>query len=362
MPLHVAVFTTFLLPLCGPPGTRTPAAIQLPDLLKVSRRVAATKTWVESVLHQAHYQWVGTNELIYFVENMAQPRHCAIYRLNAKTGQAALLQGLSKTCEEWETGIMLQVSPDGKYLLATRGTEPPTYALVDVSGQNLGSFPIRRAGGFHDRFDPTKFTHLHWTADSKGLIESVYDIDRGAGKLTFWSREIGSLNRPRDLGSAILAVSWGMSGWPDFASREGGYKLMRDTMKDVHPSVGIVRWTLGGKTSSEDRLIAFPGEDISEWAISPDGKRILWETTTAPAGPGSWVYEPKNSKKRPKGPHYIRLWISNSDGTSKRLLGRVELKKGDEYPDWHSFGQLKFVPGGNAVSFVCRYNLYVLLL
>lgn len=335
------------------------ASVSEPDLLKVAQRITSTKGWLGPVLHQAIYEWTSPTHLIYYRREAEQER---IYLLDTSFKKSVWLEGLTKFSSKEGIGLGLTPSPDGALLVGQGGTKAPLFFVVDLEGREIGRWPVRRPGGFHDRFDGTKFTYTFWTSDSRGLIETAYDHNKMGDKLTSWLRRLEALNNPLGLGATIVNNRWSWGGWPDFADYHRSFQIGLDPSKDEHETAQIVAWATDRYIAETQYRVSFPGNDISDWEPSPDGKTILWKTTTAPAGPGSWVYEPLNSKKRPKGPHYIRMWVTNWDGSGKRLLGRLELKKGDEYWDWHSCGHLRFVPGDRSVSFVFRHSLYVVSL
>lgn len=329
-----------------------------PDLLAAGKRIAATDFWSGGVLYQANYEWIGANELIYYPRNDGGSG--SILRWNVSTGKREALDALSLAFARTGSRVgAVEPSPDGKLFLGMRDSVPPTYVVTDIVGKEVGSWPVRRPGGFHDRFDGTKFTTTFWTADGRGVVESVYDWSEAGPRVQTWFRDLANPRKPVALGVATLQADWVYSASPDYADVDHSFKVALDPSKDFHGIAKLIEWPNNGARPESSTDVSFQGAEISGWQFSPDGKRILWETTTAPASPGSWVYEPKDSPKRPKGPHYVRLWLTNSDGWGVRLLGRVELKKGEEYKDWHTFGQLRFVPGGRAASFVFRHGLYV---
>jgi hypothetical protein len=329
------------------------------NLLTSSRRIGSTAKWSGYIHNQACYEWIDSKTLLYYTNNPLKPGDWTIHKFDIDSKASRTLSGLTKQYTRTRSGVGgLAPSPDRKLYLGQRSGTSPQFYLVDLEGNEKASWPIRRTGS---RWDPTAQTNLCWTPDSKALFESVLDFEGGSPQSKSWLRKIGQLRvaHPQST-TEFRGVSLRFLN-PTVGAGNRCFQVIDEkyTGTGVRNEQTIISWSLDTPKTITKKRVSFSGEEICGSEFSPSGRMILWETSTAPASPGSWVYEPRNSKKRPKGPHYAKLWTTTCDGAAKRLLGQVQLKKGDEYLDWHTFGWIRWLPGEKQVSFLFRRSLYV---
>jgi hypothetical protein len=203
-----------------------------------------------------------------------------------------------------------------------------------------------------------------WTPDSKGVIDATFDYAEEGPSIDARLHEVENLAAeemfPRATFSGYNRRWWPESCrerlWLSAINTESPFGMIFEDAPRTRAS--IMTWYARRPEVRMTRFVTFPGNpEVSEWRFSPNGEEIVWLTTDAPTGPASWVYE-DDSHKRPAGSHFLRLWLSNWDGSGQRLLGSIELTKGDEYYDWHKFGWIRFIPGSRAISFVFKHRLY----
>lgn len=336
-----------------------------PDLLAVATPVADTENWAGYVLKQAAYEWISPTKVLWYERDPAKEGHFYVRQFDTVQGRSSPLPGLSEKYEELGHGIGgLTPSPDCKYVLLEGQSEnqKPACIVVDLDGNELGSREISKYREAFDRWDPTAYTITAWEPDGKSIIESTLDSHERGPAVTSSRRSVVNLQEKQDLPPAVLEVSLydAVMRSPGPAGRV--LSVHRTILEnETYPSATIVSWRIAAPEEQLQKVVEFsPDQDIGDWEHSPAGKEILWESSTPRGIDGFSAQAVGDAKRDPDKAEYSYLWLTNWDGSNKRLLGRVELTKGNEYSDWHTLGWLRFVPGKRAVSFVFRHKLWVL--
>lgn len=333
------------------------------SLLKSSRVVADTTDWQEAVATIAEYEWISRDELLFYRTSRSDSSFTNLFTYSQLTRRTNLLQGLTKTYNSMNS-TRLEPSADGKLFAAGSYGEKQSFYVVDVDGNIKGTWPRRRI--FTTRWDPTQYMTLHWTSDSKGTVDSMIEYsDHGKLEGLAISSQLRPVDQPDHskqfrVESPEFTVD---SMLPDAIGPN--YRFMSvDLAEAKYPKVKkkaiVTFWKGGAKKRPAQSIIEFPeGFGISDWEFSPDGEYILWKTTNLTFDDGFWYFEGGKKPAPPEGPFYVHMWLTRWDGAHKRWLGSIRLSDDDTSWDWHKFGGMRFVPGGDQISFIYKHQLYV---
>lgn len=388
--ITAVALTASLLYRLGPPG-RAP----LPGAV----RVASAQGWQRanpSRRDQITYFWLSPHELLVFTG--ANRRSLQAIRYDTRTGRQTPLPALTRELRTARLLRMLDVSPNGRWLLwADKGARPPRPVVTAIDGTQTFRWPQ----GWHN-------TSLAWLPDSSGWVRtaqtrsgpSIQTYRIGSRRADYVPIAGGHIGFP--LGITPQGYIITISG-DDLTMMDSGEVfpppvwLPPHAMKSNSPYAASIRLPefnpleamplrLWGSTPTKARITRYrlsalgtrmgAGPRRREFsvnlparlntttsarhaaaALSPDGTRIAWLLYSEEVAPPleQWtarMLSPVLILQRP--PRYrLHLYISNADGTGMRAVGHVDVPRGDR-----SRSVLRWTPDGKRLSFVYNHALW----
>lgn len=338
-------------------------------------------------LHTGEYAWLYRQELLFVYTTDDQARHESrqlhafrLFLSTAHTSSVRMLEGPADPCCIF--GIRMAASPVGG-LAAVVG--PAGVALVGT-GEHESRLLRSPCSGLKDYVDGPPL----WTPDGSAVVQPWrppascgrvstpgdptgqadlqairWDVHHGR---TSCGVPVGGVTPDGDfyafaMSGSERAVMDDLAGLCSSSPATVGLSLpMRPIGQPVQRPVSVYAVTLDGRTPAR-RIAGItlpPQTDCLVRSYSPGARRIAWLLLRSrPAILTQWLHRvlPLIALRRDT---WIELEVSSVDGSDWRSYGSIPLPADNPMGATLAAGDIQWLPGGKAVSFVYKGDIWVL--
>ncbi|MDR3688007.1 MAG: hypothetical protein P4L46_01420 [Fimbriimonas sp.] len=311
-----------------------------PSLMARARHVMDPGDWVEWQSTVPQYAWVNSHEVVYqeWTPRTEARRDFWVIDVRSHTKRKLDFRWLGA---DFEALARPSPSPNGTLILwEVQKLKDSEWLVTDRQGRLVGRWPRHARNIMASSIDEESYSA--WSADGRSVLEFDSMIPNVTG-IQVWRR---SLTNPHHedilplLGETIFPPNG--SNFTDLG--DGQAELVRDrfngALDDSKCTKEIVRWSYSAPKQIERNVVTIPRHgEIWLGAVSPDRHRLVWLNIT-----------PERTQ--------VSLWSSHIDGSSVREIGMVRCKNPGGSGEAQYFGEVHWIPGRSAVSFVYHHHLY----
>lgn len=236
----------------------------------------------------------------------------------------------------------LSLSPDGKWLVCPGTIHDNTRLLLEeirTRKQHVctASYSDRTPGSLWQA----------WMPDSSAWVTALVNIDSAILQIrsVHAPDRIRSVHIQGQMGSLLGVTSGSRLLSTDFASRDGTSVSLKSC--DLTRRSGAVK----------NIFVQLPtGQKFVDFALSPQGDRLIWITMAAPAVDGSKVPDRAHPIPDSRILPLFTFWVTRADGSGWNRVGSITVQGNKDQQDAPSDSH--WPPDGAHVSFVYRKSLW----
>ncbi len=322
------------------------------SLVSRSTDVADTSAWWLTGPHlSTEYQWVGTSRILYVVPDNRQYGEFKLRLLDVSTGHNSALDPLTQTFNAhrgmWTT---LPVSPSGKWIgWSSEGNA----GWCNLDGKELHEIQFENQ-------DPDDTPGIDWPQNDGGplIIRKPEESPDAARVITAYSAD---LHRETRLGRVPERFIGGLHANTIRLASNGDIVIACSEDGSSDSDTIIVRLNSDKRQSAHAVKSDEVDHDSHSFdgpaALSFDGRHVAWVSTSPITRPTQVLDRILHSGLRMKG-YEATLWISDIDGTNKRIVGTERDWNVNNPRDLITF--VKWQPGDKVISYIHENHLYTI--
>jgi hypothetical protein len=318
-----------------------------PDLLAKATVLCNTERWLVYPLHAPEYIWLNSHEILYQAARPDYPSDQPTwlsqdnrwYSEDVVTHKVKDRVSLTKTMRTFAILSGPIPDPKGTFLLWSTldGDNPPSWTITDLDGLVVGIWLRHSYAGVKSMGGQDQ-SYSNWTLDGNTILECECKND-DMRTLNVWRRDLSDLSKEiplRALSNVEYQDRRPDGGLIDLGASRTAYFLdggHHGGWKHV-----VAEWTLSEPSKAVRTTAAPLPLPLTRGEVSPDHRRLLWS---------GWSEE-----------NIATIWVSDLDGAGVRDIGTIPKKRVQKNLRDHNFGELHWIPGRPAISFIVGDNLY----